>query len=140
MLDINWQPKHKELRQFAMLLIAAAVVLGVVEFRKTGAIDMSQRTADWMIFAAFLAGVIGVAVPALIKPVYLAWVVVAYPIGWSGSYLLLGILYYLVLTPIGLLIRAAGKDPMNRRFEQDARTHWVEHRTGGDASTYFQQF
>jgi hypothetical protein len=89
--------------------------------------------------AAIIGGA-GLAVPALIKPVYLAWMAAAFPIGWTISHLLLGAIFYLLITPIGLLVRVFGHDPMHRKFEPDAESYWAKHHTGGDSSRYFRQF
>ena len=41
---------------------------------------------------------------------------------------------------IGLLVRLFGYDPMQRKLEPEAKTYWLEHRTGGNPSSYFRQF
>ena len=46
-----------------------------------------------------------------------------FPIGWVVSHLLLGVVYFLVLTPIGLTLRALGRDPLERRFDQSASSY-----------------
>jgi hypothetical protein len=71
---------------------------------------------------------------------YSGWMLAAFPIGWTISHLILGITYYLVLTPIGLLMRLVGRDPMQRSFDRSAQTYWVKHETPTDPSRYFQQF
>ena len=79
-------------------------------------------------------------VPPLRRSVYLGWLYAAYPIGFVVSHVILGAIYYLVFTPIGLLLRAAGKDPMQRAFDRNAKTYWVEHDPHADARRYLRQF
>ena len=78
--------------------------------------------------------------PVIRKPVYLAWVYAAFPIGWTVSHLLLAVVYYLVLTPIGLALRLFGRDIVSRRFDRSATTHWIERRPVDDRTRYFRQF
>jgi hypothetical protein len=57
------------------------------------------------------------------------------------SHVVLAIVYYLVVTPIGLVMRLVGYDAMKRRFDGEATTYWV-HRpdNAADAKSYFRQF
>ena len=71
---------------------------------------------------------------------YSGWMLAVQPIGWTISHLILGITYFLVLTPIGLLMRLLGRDPMRRRLDPNAQTYWVKHETPTKSSRYFQQF
>ena len=71
---------------------------------------------------------------------YSGWMLASFPIGWTISHLILGITYFLVLTPIGLLMRLLGRDPMQRRIDRAAQTYWIKHQTPTDPSRYFQQF
>ena len=62
------------------------------------------------------------------------------PIGWTISHAVLALLYYLLFTPIGLIIRLFGRDPMQRRLDRSAATYWVPHNQDRDAGRYFRQF
>ena len=64
----------------------------------------------------------------------------AFPIGWTVSYLLLAAIFFLVLTPIGLVMRLFGRDPMLRALDRSAKTYWVPHNPGADPRRYFKQF
>jgi hypothetical protein len=71
---------------------------------------------------------------------YIGWMYLAFPIGWTVSHVLLAVTYYLVLTPIGLIMRAVGRDPMRRRLDPEAKSYWIEHRPDRDPSRYFRQY
>ncbi|MBX3402491.1 MAG: hypothetical protein KF699_03665 [Phycisphaeraceae bacterium] len=91
-----------------------------------------------------LAGALGAAAvlasPALGKALYRGWMFAALPIGWTISHILLGMVYFLVFTPIGLIMRLLGKDPMERRFQPDAPTYWIKRPPPAESSRYFRQF
>ena len=71
---------------------------------------------------------------------YVAWMLAALPIGWTISHLVLGVVYYVVLTPIGLILRLTGRDPMQRRFDRSAASYWIERKPDDDPSRHFRQF
>ena len=73
-------------------------------------------------------------------PIYLAWMRLFFPLGWTVSHLALAVLYFAVVTPMALVMRLLRYDPMSRRWDASARTYWVEHRTGGEPSRYLRQF
>ena len=74
------------------------------------------------------------------RPLYLLLVGATFPIGWTMSHILLGVIYYLVLTPIGLLLQLCGHDPMKRRLEPDAQSYWEPHRPPAKVDRYFRLY
>lgn len=90
-------------------------------------------------FGALLALLVWLA-PTLGCRLYVGWMLAALPIGWTLTHVILGLIYYLVLTPIGLLMRLTGKDPMQRRLERSAGSYWIERGDPDGASRYFKQF
>ena len=78
--------------------------------------------------------------PPLGRRFYVAWMVAAAPIGWTISHVVLAAVYYLVLTPIGLALRLAGRDPLRRRFDASAPSYWIERRRETDPTRPFKQF
>jgi hypothetical protein len=68
------------------------------------------------------------------------WQLLFLPLAWSVSTLLLVFVYYLVLTPVGLVLRVAGRDPLRRRFEPRAASYWVKRTEAAKSERYFRQF
>jgi saxitoxin biosynthesis operon SxtJ-like protein len=135
LLEINWNPDRRELRQFAVLCVVIFGLIGVDCLLRRGSLPAAA------IFEAIAAaGVVGYFRPSFLRPVYVAWMAVAWPIGWTVSHLLLLLVYYLVLTPIGLVMRLFGYDPLNRRFDRSVESYWTPHDPGAEASRYFKQF
>lgn len=108
-------------------------------------LTLSGNHAQW----AVLAAVVGVAVVGGLlifvsrgagRAIYRAWMFAALPIGWTMSHVILGGVYFLVLTPIGLVMRLSGYDPMRRKIERGAATYWLRHRQETDLKRYFRQF
>lgn len=119
LLQVDWNPGDRKVRQFGGLLALFAATLG------------------WWKFGPKAAGV-GVILGALTAAaprtlglyVYKAWMGVAYVIGSLLSPILLGVLFYGVVTPIGLLLRLSGRDAL-RLKRPDVDSYWtpVDHPT-----------
>ena len=136
LIEINKNPSKRELRWFGVLLaVFFAVVAGLLWWRA------SQPTAAVVVLGLGLALVVVYCVsPGLRRWVFLGWMYAALPIGWVVSHVLLGIIFYLIMTPIGLTMRLLGYDPMLRRFDRGADTYWVRRDRESDERRYFRQF
>ena len=134
MLDINWNPSRRELRQFAGIWLPAfAAFAGAVIYRSGG---IATAIVIWALAAQI--AVIGVAAPQRIKPLFVGWMAIAYPIGWTVSHLVLGVIYFGLFTFVGLLMRLFRYDPMDR--STGGTTYWRARTERPDAAAYFRQF
>lgn len=136
LIEINKNPSLRELRWFGVILLAFVGFVGVV-LRFQFGLDTAAM-AVWIAGGALAVAVL--LVPPLRKPVYIGWMYAAFPIGWTISHLLLAFTYYLVLTPIGLIMRLVGHDPMTRRLDRAAKSYWVPHDPHGAPERYYRQF
>lgn len=100
--------------------------------------------SGWMATAAIalgvLSGVASLAYPAANRPLFVVLSAVAYPIGVVVSLVVLTGLFYLVVTPVGLLLRLAGSDPLSRRADRRSTTYWTDARPARPNSDYFRQY
>lgn len=133
-IDINRNPSGRELRWFGIMLAGFVGLVGLLFWRPEAA---GVATVIWTAGAALT--LVFAAIRPARRPIYLGWIYAAYPIGWTVSHLLLGAIYYLLVTPIGLALRAAGRDPLQRAFDRSATTYWTPHDPGGDVARYFKQ-
>ena len=137
MIDINWNPSTRELRQFAGLWLPGFLILvGGLVWYKSGSLPIMATI--WSV--GFVVCLIGYLIPSFMRLIFVGWMVAAYPIGWTVSYVLLSAIYFLVFTPTGLVMRLFGRDPMQRSLDRSAKSYWVPHNPGGDARRYFKQF
>jgi hypothetical protein len=70
----------------------------------------------WVISAILLLSAL--LLPSLLAPVYKIWMHVGHALGWVNTRIILGVIYYVLLLPIGLLMRLFGKDPMTRKLNR----------------------
>lgn len=132
MIRVNWKPEPKALRQFgAVLLIGFALVSAIVW--RAG----HPRVAAWLAGAAFFIGVLAMVAPRWALPFYWAWMGFGFVVGSVVSRVLLAMNFYLVITPLAVVFRLAGRDALRRRRPK-ASTYWVEHPALGDKE-YFER-
>lgn len=80
----------------------------------------------WPVWPWLVGGVLvllGLVMPLWLLPVRAGWFRLGLVLGTINAHLILGILYYVVLTPIGLLLRLFGKDPLGLRFRPSQTTY-----------------
>lgn len=135
MIDINWNPSARQLRQFSLLLAAVLVAVAWWLYGKSTA---SVGLAVTLLAAA--AGVVGWVRPGWMRVVYVVWMAAVFPIGWTVSHLLLAAIYYLVITPVGVIMRVCRYDPMQRRFDRTGKTYWKRRVDQDDTKRYFKQY
>lgn len=108
-------------REFGLALsLFLAVLAGIALFRAR------ENLVPPLLLAAVLACGLAVLWPRSLWPWQRLAMAVAGAIGWFNTRLLLGVVFYLVLTPLGLLMRWLGKDPMQRGFRPDRSSYWQE--------------
>jgi hypothetical protein len=79
-------------------------------------------------------------IPSWQTAIYRGWLLSVAPIGFIISHVLLALVFYLLITPIGWLMKAVGYDPMSRTFDASAASYWVARRPSSDSRSYFRQF
>jgi hypothetical protein len=89
---------------------------------------------------AVTIGPLGLVFPRAIRPIFVGWMVVAFPIGWTISTLMLVLLYYGMVTPVGLVFRWIGRDALCLRPRSNRQTWWVPKPQASDVRRYLKQF
>src|SRR2546422_3987753 len=135
-IEINKNPSRRELNVFGLLFLLFSGVVGAGLYFRSGAHEAARGV--WI--AGFVLTALYFAIPSLRRPFYLGWLYVTFPIGFVLSHVILGAVFYLVFTPVGLVLRLLGKDPLHRRFDRDAKSYWVEHDPHVDPKRYFNQY
>jgi len=109
-IEINTDPTRRQLNQFGFIWLGFFAAVGAVARFKWQAHELSLGL--WI--AAVVVPVLGWSVPRVMRWVYLGMSYLAWPIGFVVSHVVLGLVYYAVMTPIGVVMRVLGYDPMAR--------------------------
>lgn len=135
LIRVTPDPTRRQLTVFGLLWLVFFGVTGMIVLeRGEPAVGAAMTTA------AVLVPAMGLVWPRLLRAVYLGAAYATYPIGVVVSWLLLAAMYYCVLTPIGLFMRAIGHDPLNRSSDAGAESYWVARDADEGTETYFRQF
>ncbi len=134
MIEIQWNPTPRFLRQFAALFIVFFGVIGAVRFAQG---DTATAKVLWTVSTL---GVVGVAWPAFMRYIYVTWMGLFFPVGWTVSIVLLSSIYFLVVSPIGIIMRMVGHDRCGRRPDPTATTYWKPRQPPATATRYYRQF
>jgi len=111
--------ESKDLRQFGMVLASILIVFGAIHFLKHHII-----LAQWFCGIGLIVLFLGVLAPRMLKNVYAVFLKVAHAIGWFNTRVILILIYYVVLTPIAIVVRICGKDLLNRKIEKSVSSYW----------------
>lgn len=137
LIKINWNPERRELRMFAALWLPLfALVVGSMLHFRFGL----PLAAKWVWAVGAGLAVLGLASSSIARLVYVGLICLTFPIGFVVSHVAMLVIYFLVLTPIGLCLRIFGYDPMERRIETDKESYWHARDPKRKASSYFRQF
>jgi hypothetical protein len=135
LIEVNWKPTSRELRQFSA---AWLVVFGLIG--GYGLWSDPRSTAALIVSASACIGLLGLVRPRTLQPLYIVAMLIALPIGWVVSHVLLAIIYFVVFTFIGLAMRLAGHDPLQRKFDRMASTYWQPRNKNENPDRYFKEF
>src|SRR5437763_1134142 len=119
--DINFAPSTKTLRQFALLWLV--FFLGFACWQAF--VQENWWLAGALGAAALAIGPLGLIRPQAIRLIFVGWMVLAFPLGWVVSRVLLAVLYYGLFTPVATLFRLIGRDALVRRKPAHATSYWV---------------
>ena len=125
----------RDLRKFGLTVGGVFLVLGAVS-RWRG--HTTPPLVFWTVGGALV--VPGALAPRLLAPVERAWMRFAEVLGHVNARVILTVLYWVVVTPIGLVLRAF-RDPLDRRVADGRASEWIRRpRQPVDAARYREQF
>jgi len=123
MIKLDLKPKNETVRQFGWIALFGFPLAGLALTQWPGSLPINTL---WVLVGLGVAcGLAAVAnVLVILRPIYLAMTLLAFPIGLMISTVLLSTIYFLLFTPVGLFFRLTGKDPLERRIDPSAPTYW----------------
>jgi hypothetical protein len=126
---------RRDLRNFGLVVGAAFIVLG--------AILLWREKALWPYLGGigFSLVIGGLLFPAYLKPLQKAWMTLAVIMGWFMTRVILTVLFFFVVTPIGIIARIAGKNFMGDPPPAGTESHWHRRKEEAiDPKHYERQF
>jgi hypothetical protein len=111
---------RRQLRDFGLLVggIFGAIGLWPLLWRQ-------QSPRLWALTLFVVLVLPALVAPRVLAPAYRAWMKLAEVLAWVNTRIVLGVVFYGVVTPIGLVMRALGRDPMRRQFDRAGDSYRV---------------
>ena len=111
---------RKELREFGLTIGIILVILGAL------ALWRGKGASVYFLAAGVGLITLGLLLPGPLKPLQKTWMGFSVVIGFFVSRIILFILFYAVITPIGLITRLLGKDILDQKIDGRSASYWRE--------------
>jgi len=111
------------LRKFG--LITGAIIVFLFAFFFPWVFDMATMPV-WPWIVAGILWVPALLMPSVLRPVYVTWMKIGHVLGWINTRIILGVLFYALVFPMGLIMRLFGKDPMARKINKSISSYRME--------------
>ncbi len=134
--DLPLNPADKVLRQFAGAWLIFFLALGVHQWLGRG----REQVGVVLAVLALVIGALGLVKPRAVRWLFVVWMVLAFPIGWVISQLMLLLLFYGVITPVALIFRCTGRDWLSRKPAPGRTSFWLAKATPANVRSYFRQY
>ncbi len=134
--DIPFRPTAKALRQFAAAWLIFFLAFGAYQYlvRRHLAVGLVLMSL------ALVIGLLGLIRPAAVRWLFVGWMVVAFPIGWVISLVMLLVMFYGLITPVAVFFRLRGRDLLHRKPASSGTTYWLPKPAAQDVRSYFRQY
>ena len=115
----NIKSGKKELREFGITIGGILLVLGGLVFWRG-----KRELVPYLVSVGTALVISGLMLPAILKPLQKIWMGFSVIMGFFVSRIILLILFYAVLTPLGLVARLFGKDILNQKIDKSLKSYW----------------
>ena len=114
----NIKSEKSDLRKFG-------ITIGVILLIIAGFLFWKEKESFQILltFGVTLC-ILGIAIPIILKPIYWVWMIFATILGWIMTRVILSLLFYIIITPIGLILRFFGKQFLELRWDKSKESYW----------------
>jgi Saxitoxin biosynthesis operon protein SxtJ len=124
-----------DLRKFGLLVGGVAMLIGLVLLLR------HKANYPYLFWSGAVLIAFGAVWPRALKYPYIAWMAMAFALGFIMSHVILTLFFFLLVTPISLFARLVGKDFLNRKRDLHATTYWIPRETKAKTpGSYEQQY
>jgi hypothetical protein len=131
LIQFNWNPTERQLRQFGSICLVVLPLLGWMWGARfwlevgLAAVGLVLAVTSWLS-------------PKIIRPLFIGLTIITIPIGLVIGELAMILIYFGVFLPIGVLFRISGRDALQlrRRFVD---SHWQPKRKPSSVASYYRQ-
>ena len=124
----------EEIRKFGIVIGIILLIIGVILLWKR-----NIYYPILMIIGIFLF-VGGLSIPIILKPAYFAWMIFANILGWVMTRVILNLLFYAMITPIGFISRLFGKQFIELKWDKSKSSYWNYRSSKSEKASYERQY
>ena len=132
LIDTNWNPTHRQLRQFGVICLCALPLLGWLW------LGMHQAVG-WLAAIGLAIAAVGFVFPPAVKPIFIGLMIVATPIGMVIGEFVLLVTFFGLFLPIGLIFRLLKRDALELKLDRQAKTYWQAKKQPTNVASYYRQ-
>ena len=114
----NIKTNKEEIRKFGFLIGGVLIAVSIFMLWKA----LSYYQLVFIIGAIFI--ILGFFIPMVLKPIYIIWMTFATILGWIMTRVILAVLFYLIVTPIGLIARIFGVNFLDLSWNDNVKSYW----------------
>ena len=129
----------KKIRDFGWVMFAVLIVIvpAFISWRNDWAVTNLMLIFGSIGFVLWLPSLL---VPKAMYSVYRGWMLLAILIGLFMTKVIITLVFYGMMTPIGLMRQWIVKDPLKMKADPDAETYWVEKNEAKTKESYEKQY
>lgn len=115
---------RRALRSFGLTVGAVLILVALILYWRH---DWTARPAEvWLAAAGGVLIILGAAAPQILKPVQKVWMALALVLGYVMTRVILTIVFFGMMLPVGLLRRVFSGDPMHRAVDPHETSYWMK--------------
>lgn len=111
----------KQLRDFG--LVTGAIAAGIFGLLLPCLFSKTYPLWPWYVLAVLAST--AMTIPMALRPIYKVWMLFGQMMGWVNTRIILGVVFYVLFTPISILLKLFGKDPMQRKIDPKSKSYRV---------------
>jgi len=135
-MGINTSSRDEQ-RKFGIVMAVAIAILGAIRYALHG----FEHLPVWFFGIAIVFLILGLAIPHVLKPVFVAWIKFSLVLNWFMTRLLLSVAFFAMIVPARLLLLVRRQDPLKRAWHPEWGSYWEEpDEQPTDMDRYFNQF
>src|SRR5690348_4960961 len=111
--------ERKDVRNFGLVVGGVFLALGAVAWLR------HKPVGPWFIGIGAPLFLLGLAAPAVLKPLQKVWMSLAVTMGFVMTRVILSCVFFLGMMPLGVCMRLAGKRPLDLTFDRSRKSYWI---------------
>ena len=114
----NIKNERSDFRKFGITIGLFLIVISGFLFWR------GKESFEIILVSGSVLFVLGLVIPIVLKPVYWLWMILAVILGWIMTRVILSLLFYIVITPIGMFSRLFGSKFLDLKWDESKDSYW----------------